>query len=238
MRQVWSTESTGPLAILIAVAMAVVLAVTPSGVSAWQAAPAKPGAAAPAKPAAQAPAGRRGTGSGATTAGRSTAARGATAEPKRSPGAGPVIVIETVKGTIQFETYPTEAPKSVEHILALVKRNFYNGMRVHRVAPGFVVQFGDPFSRDMSKKAQWGTGGSYNVIGVLEANPKRTHVLGAVAVAHPGDARQGDSQIYITLAPVHRLDGDYTVIGQVISGMDVVQSLAVPDVIRRVTVKP
>jgi cyclophilin family peptidyl-prolyl cis-trans isomerase len=105
------------------------------------------------------------------------------------------------------------------------------------VAPGFVVQFGDPLSRDMSKKDQWGTGGSFNPIGVLEANPKRTHVLGAVAVAHPGDPRQGDSQIYITLAAVHRLDGHYSVIGQVISGMDVVRKLAVPDVIRKITVK-
>ena len=228
MRHVWSIKTAAMLAAAPAALLAVVLAVAPAGVSAWQTAPAKPAAApAPAKPAAQAPAGRRGTG-GATAA----------AEPKRSPGAGPVIVIETLKGTIQFETYPNEAPKSVEHILALVKRNFYNGMRVHRVAPGFVVQFGDPFSRDMSKKAQWGTGGSYNVIGELEANPKRTHVLGAVAVAHPGDPRQGDSQIYITLAPVHRLDGKYSVIGQVISGMDVVEKLAVPDVIRRITVKP
>jgi cyclophilin family peptidyl-prolyl cis-trans isomerase len=245
MRHVWSIKQASVLVVLPVVVLAIVLAVAPAGVSAWQAAPAKhaapakPAAATPAKPATQAPAGRRGTG-GATTAGPSTAARGAvaTAEPKRSPGAGPVIVIETVKGTIQFETYPNEAPKSVEHILALVKRNFYNGMRVHRVAPGFVVQFGDPFSRDMSKKEQWGTGGSYNVIGELEANPKRTHGLGAVAVAHPGDPRQGDSQIYITLAPVHRLDGKYSVIGQVISGMDVVQKLAVPDVIRRISVKP
>jgi peptidyl-prolyl cis-trans isomerase B (cyclophilin B) len=147
-------------------------------------------------------------------------------------------VVETVKGSFQFETYPNEAPKSVEHIIALVKRRFYDGMRVHRQVPGFIVQFGDPFSRDMSKKDLWGTGGSYNVVGVGEVNPKRTHVLGAVAMAYPGrDARQADSQIYITLAPVHRLDSDYTVIGQVISGMDVVKKLAVPDVIRKVSVK-
>jgi cyclophilin family peptidyl-prolyl cis-trans isomerase len=186
----------------------------------------------------------RGTGTGARAGtGRATTpparGRGPTAATvKRSPGAGPLVTVETARGNIIFETYPSEAPKSVEHILALVKRNFYNGHRVHRVAPGFVVQFGDPLSRDMSKKDMWGTGGSFNIIGVLEAHPKRTHVLGAVAVAHPGDPRQGDSQIYITLAPVHRLDGDYTVIGQVLAGMDVVRALQVPDVIRRVTVTP
>ena len=195
-------------------AAAVVLAIVP-GVSAWQASTGKP-AAAPAgqKPAAPA------------------------AEPKRSPGAGPLIVVETVKGSFTFETYPAEAPKSVEHIIALVKRRFYDGLRVHRQIDGFIMQFGDPLSRDMSKKAMWGTGSSFNPVGVGEPNPKRTHVTGAVAMAYPGkDPRQADSQLYVMLAPRHSLDGDYTVIGQVISGMDVVRKLLVPDVIRRVTVK-
>ena len=158
---------------------------------------------------------------------------------KRSPGAGPIIVVETAaKGTFQFETYPNEAPKSVEHILGLVKRNFYNGMRIHRQIPGFIAQFGDPLSRDLSKQESWGTGGSFNIVGVGEPNPKRTHVTGAVAMAYPGkDPRQADSQMYIMLAPRHSLDGDYTVIGQVIAGMDVVQKLAKGDIIRRVTVK-
>jgi cyclophilin family peptidyl-prolyl cis-trans isomerase len=159
------------------------------------------------------------------------------AAPRRSPGAGPLIVFETVKGSFTMETYPNEAPKTVEHVLALVRRNFYNGLRVHRVVPGFVVQFGDPLTRDVTKKDRWGTGGSNRAVGVAEMNPKRTHVLGAVAAAHAGDPRGADSQIYVTLAPVHRLDGDYTVLGQVISGMDVVQKLQVNDVIRRATVK-
>jgi cyclophilin family peptidyl-prolyl cis-trans isomerase len=158
---------------------------------------------------------------------------------KRSPGAGPLIVVDTVKGSFTFETYPNEAPKSVEHILALVKRNFYNGMRVHRQIPGFIAQFGDPLSRDLSKQESWGTGGSFNIVGVGESNPKRTHVTGAVAMAYPGkDPRQADSQMYIMLAPRHSLDGDYTVIGQVIAGMDVVQKLVKGDIIRRVSVTP
>ena len=112
---------------------------------------------------------------------------------QRSPGAGPIIVFETAKGTFEMETYPNEAPKSVAHILTLVRRNFYHGLRVHRVEPGFVVQFGDP--------------------------------------------RMADSQMYVTLAPTPRLDRDYTVFGQVISGMDVVAKIEVGDVIRRATVK-
>ena len=91
-------------------------------------------------------------------------ARKAAARPARavealpSPGAGPVIVMETVKGTIEFETYPNEAPKTVAHVLALVRRHFYNGLRIHRVVPGFVVQFGDPQTRDMTKQPWWGRG--------------------------------------------------------------------------------
>jgi cyclophilin family peptidyl-prolyl cis-trans isomerase len=157
---------------------------------------------------------------------------------KTSPGAGPVVVVDTVKGTIEFETYPTEAPKTVEHILALVRRNFYNGQRVHRVVPGFVVQFGDPLTRDMTKQEAWGSGGSGRTVGVLEANPKRPHGIGAVALAHlGGDPGSGDSQMYFTLAPQPQLNRDFTVFGQVISGMDVVQKLRANDIIKRVSVK-
>jgi len=157
---------------------------------------------------------------------------------KPSPGAGPIVVIETAnKGTFEFETYPNEAPKSVDHILALVRRNFYNGLRVHRVVRGQLVQFGDPLSRDMSKRDFWGTGGSGKPIGVSEVNAKRKHVVGSVALAHSGDPRGADSQIYIMLIPQPKYDKDYTVIGRVLSGMDVVQKLQETDVIRRATVK-
>ena len=156
---------------------------------------------------------------------------------KTSPGAGPVLVVETAKGTIEIETYPNEAPKTVEHILALVNRRFYNGLRVHRVVKGFVVQFGDPQTRDMSRRDRWGSQGSGKSIGVGEFSPKRTHIRGAVAIAHTGDAKLGDSQMYITLAPTPRLNNSYTVFGQVISGMDVVDRLVETDVIRRITVR-
>ncbi len=164
------------------------------------------------------------------------------AAPQRSPAAGPIIVFETAKGTFEMETYPNEAPKSVAHILALVKRNFYNGLRVHRVEPGFVVQFGDPQTRDMTKRDAWGTRGSGREIGVSEISPKRPHKLGAVALAHRGDPRGADSQLYIALAgrespQIQNIDGDYTVFAQVISGMDVVRQLREPDLIRRATVK-
>ena len=75
---------------------------------------------------------------------------------QKSPGAGPIVVLETVKGTIEFETYPEEAPKTVGRIVELVKKNFYNGLRFHRAEPNFVIQIGDPVSRDFSRQAWWG----------------------------------------------------------------------------------
>jgi cyclophilin family peptidyl-prolyl cis-trans isomerase len=161
----------------------------------------------------------------------------APATPRRSPGAGPIIVFETMKGSFEIETYPNEAPKTVEHILALVKRNFYNGLRVHRYEPGFVVQWGDPQSRDMTKKDSWGTGGSGKAIGASEVSPKRPHQTGAVGAAYAGDPRMADSQIYVVLSPQPQLNKGYTVWGQVISGMNVVTQLRIPDVIRRATIK-
>ncbi len=84
----------------------------------------------------------------------------------KSPGAGPVLVLETAKGNIEIETYPEEAPKTVAHILALVKRGFYNGLRFHRAEANFVIQIGDPMTRDMSRQDSWGRGNSGKPIGV------------------------------------------------------------------------
>src|SRR5882672_3410996 len=72
--------------------------------------------------------------------------------------AGPVIVVETTKGAFAFETYPNEAPKTVAHIVQLVRQGFYDGQRFHRALAGFVAQWGDPRSRDMGKEADWGRG--------------------------------------------------------------------------------
>jgi peptidyl-prolyl cis-trans isomerase B (cyclophilin B) len=156
----------------------------------------------------------------------------------RTPGAGPVVVIETVKGTFEFETYPTEAPRTVEHVLNLVKKGFYNGLRFHRVEPGFVIQVGDPNTRDYSKKELWGTGGSGTPVGVAELSRKHRHVKGAVAMAHAGNAAKADAQFYVMLDTRPSLDGKYVVFGQVISGVDVPAKIRVGDVIRKMYVKP
>jgi peptidyl-prolyl cis-trans isomerase B (cyclophilin B) len=165
----------------------------------------------------------------------------AAAAPVRpTSGAGAVIVVETVKGTFAFETYPTDAPKTVEHVVRLAKKGFYNGQRVHRAVPNFVVQMGDPQTRDMTKREWWGRGdraGSGTPVGVAEISKKHLHTQGAVAMAHAGDPAQADAQFYVTLAATPRLNGKYSVFGRVIEGLDIPAMLRVGDIIKKVSVR-
>lgn len=157
---------------------------------------------------------------------------------QKSPGAGPIIVLETAKGTVEFETYPEEAPKTVARIIELVNKGFYNGQRFHRVDnPPFVVQIGDPVSRDMSRMDWWGRQGSGKPIGVAEITKKRKNGIGAVGMGHAGDPKLADSQFYITRRVAPELDGKYTVFGRVVKGMDVVNKLQKGDVLKRAYVK-
>jgi cyclophilin family peptidyl-prolyl cis-trans isomerase len=152
----------------------------------------------------------------------------------------PILVVETAKGTFTIQTFPNDAPKTVEHIVSLARNHFYDGQRVHRALKGFVVQFGDPQSRDVAKRDLWGLGAaaaSGKPVGVSEMTPKRTHVAGAVGLAHMGEPAKGDSQIYITLAQRHDLDGKYAVFGQVVEGTDVPAALEVGDEINRISVR-
>ncbi len=154
-----------------------------------------------------------------------------------APAPGPVVVMETTKGTITIETYPSEAPKTVENFLALVKSNFYNRQHFHRVEKGFVAQVGDPDSKDLSRKESWGRRGNGKPLRVAEISKKLTHKKGAVGMAHAGDPMMADSQFYITLGAKKSLDGKYAIFGQVIDGMDVAEKLEVGDTVKRMYIK-
>ena len=154
-----------------------------------------------------------------------------------TPGAGlPVVVVETAKGTFEMQMFAADAPKSVEQIVGLVKRGFYRGQRIHRVT-SILVQWGDPKSKDMTYREYWGTGGSGRAINAFELSKKRTHVRGAVGLAHSGNPNAADSQIYVMKAANASLDGKHAVIGQVTTGMAVVDKLEVTDVLKNVSVK-
>jgi cyclophilin family peptidyl-prolyl cis-trans isomerase len=159
----------------------------------------------------------------------------------RAQGPGPVVVVETSRGAFAFETFPADAPLTVAHVVALVKSGFYDGQRVHRAIPNFIVQFGDPQTRDMAARALWGRGaaaGSGKPVGAAEITRRRLHVKGAVGMAHMGNPSNADSQLYVTLANRPDLDGQYAVFGQVTDGEAVIESLQVGDLINRVYIKP
>lgn len=158
---------------------------------------------------------------------------------EKSPGAGAIVVLETSKGTIEFETYPEEAPKTVARVLELVKKNFYNGLRFHRAEPKFVVQIGDPQTRNMQLQEWWGRSGSGKPIGFAEITKKRRHLRGAVAMAYAagGDPRNADSQFYILLRNAPELDAKYAVFGRVINGIGVADRIQRGDMLKKASVK-
>ncbi len=155
---------------------------------------------------------------------------------KPAAPADPVLLFDTVKGPIEIRLFASETPKSVEHILMHMRRNVYRAQRFHRVTP-LLVQVGDPQSRQMSRQAYWGSGNTGNPLGVFELSKKRSHVRGAVGLAHSGDPRGADSQFYIMKGPSPSLDGKHAIIGQVTAGMAVVDKLAAGDQVKDARVK-
>jgi cyclophilin family peptidyl-prolyl cis-trans isomerase len=158
----------------------------------------------------------------------------------QKPGAapaGPVIVLDTQKGVIEIELFESEAPKSVAHILALVRSDFYRGQRFHWSQPG-IIQVGDPTSRDMSRMDSWGNGGSNRSVGVAEIYKKKFE-KGIVGLAYRDGQKPtaATSQIFILRAPNPKLDGKYCAIGRVIAGMNVVEKIEKPDMLKRAYVK-
>lgn len=122
------------------------------------------------------------------------------------------VVLKTSKGTIKFRLYSKDAPNTVKRFVELTQQKFYNGLAFHRVVPGFVVQGGDPKSKNKNDTSV-GTGGSGQKL-KAEFNTRK-HVRGTVAMARSADPDSADSQFYFCLGSFPHLDGNYTVIGQV-----------------------
>lgn len=132
-------------------------------------------------------------------------------------------VLETNLGNITLEFFPSLAPKTVENFLTLAKSGFYDGTKFHRVIKGFMIQGGDPLSKDDSLKARWGTGGpGYQFADEIGAANKND--TGTIAMANSGSNTNG-SQFFINTADNNFLDTKHTVFGKVIAGMDVVRQI-------------
>lgn len=131
-------------------------------------------------------------------------------------------IIDTKFGSIELTFFPDKAPQHVENFITLAKSGFYNGTIFHRVIPGFVIQGGDPNTKEQDT-SKYGMGGpGYTV--KAEFND-RQHVRGILSMARSQDPNSAGSQFFIVVGTVPHLDGKYTVFGQVVKGMDVVDKI-------------
>lgn len=132
--------------------------------------------------------------------------------------------INSSLGDIKVEFYPEHAPKTVDNFRELAKKGFYDGLIFHRIVPNFVIQGGDPNTRNVNNRNGWGTGGpGWNL--KAEFN-KNKHSRGALSMARSQDPDSAGSQFFIVLKDSNFLDGQYTVFGRVVLGMDVVDKIA------------
>lgn len=182
---------------------------------------------------------------------------GALYTPEYKPNGNEVAVIKTSKGTVTVKLFGKDAPGHVGNFVELARKGFYDGVKFHRLEPGFVIQGGDPqtVALDSKKVADLvaaqksgaytegepmlGTGGpGYAIKGEFDAatNPNK-HVDGSLAMARSQSPDSGGSQFYFTLGPQSFLDGQYTVFGQTTEGLDVVHKLVVGDEIVSVTIE-
>lgn len=136
--------------------------------------------------------------------------------------------LNTTNGTIVVELYRAQAPKTVNNIVSLAQSGFYSNLVWHRIVKGFVIQTGDPNTRNgLGDRSTWGTGGSSQTV-PLEIDPTLHNNIGYLGMARSTDPNSGSSQFYINLANNNSLDGQYTVFGKVInsSGMDAAYAIA------------
>jgi len=150
----------------------------------------------------------------------------AAAEPAAAPGTE--AVVETTKGSFTIRLLPEVAPRHVALFVKTAKAGGYDGTTFHRVVAGGIIQGGDPLSKDPAKAAQYGQGG----LGLLKAEfSDRPFVRGTVAAARrPSSVDSGGNQFFICLRDQPSLRGQYTIFGEVVSGMEVVDQISLTPV--------
>jgi peptidyl-prolyl cis-trans isomerase B (cyclophilin B) len=146
-------------------------------------------------------------------------------EEAKPAAAQEVAVIKTTEGEMVLEFWPDVAPGHVENFKKLAKQGFYDGTCFHRVIKGFMIQGGDPNTKDESKKNSWGMGGpGYQIKAEFNSKP---HVRGVLSMARSSDPNSAGSQFFICHGDPRFLDGQYTAFGKLIKGDDVLEKIAV-----------
>ena len=138
-------------------------------------------------------------------------------------GKAPKAVIKTQLGDMEILFFPDKAPNHVQNFIKLAKSGYYNGTIFHRVIPGFMIQGGDPNTKDPKKPETYGMGGPSEK---LKAEFNDTpHRRGIVSMARTNDPNSAGSQFFIVVKDSNFLDGQYTVFGEVVKGMEVADKI-------------
>jgi peptidyl-prolyl cis-trans isomerase B (cyclophilin B) len=165
------------------------------------------------------------------------AAKEAGSKDEKVAAADEVAVIKTTEGEMVIQFWPDVAPKTVENFKKLAKKGFYDGTAFHRIIKGFMIQGGDPYTKDLTKEAVWGTGDpGYKIDAEFNKHP---HTRGVISMARNGDpqersgapprpqfANSAGSQFFICHGDASSLDGKYTAFGKLIKGDDVLDKIA------------
>jgi peptidyl-prolyl cis-trans isomerase B (cyclophilin B) len=134
-----------------------------------------------------------------------------------------VAVIKTSEGDMVLQFWTDAAPNTIENFKKLAKQGFYNGTIFHRIVKGFMIQGGDPLSKDPAKENKYGEGGpGYKIKAEFNDHP---HERGVISMAREPDPDSAGSQFFICLAPVTRLDHQYTTFGKLIKGDNVLEKI-------------
>jgi cyclophilin family peptidyl-prolyl cis-trans isomerase len=162
-----------------------------------------------------------------------------------------IATVQTSMGTFEIGLYEKDAPKTVENFVQLARKKFFDGMRVHRVSKGFVIQTGDDKSKNSAKVNEWGTGGEsiyphkifdrrtnkmvtvYTFVDELDPSTpsaKEGYTKGVVAMANTGAPNTNSSQFFVLLTDNSGLPHSFTIFGKVLKGMDVVEKIGAVDV--------
>jgi peptidyl-prolyl cis-trans isomerase B (cyclophilin B) len=131
-------------------------------------------------------------------------------------------IIETKFGNIEIKFFPDVAPKHVKNFIELARKGFYNGTTFHRVIPGFMIQGGDPNTKDEDRTSHGLGGPGYTLKAEFNNKP---HKRGTLSMARAADPNSAGSQFFICVADASFLDGQYTVFGEVVSGMETVDKI-------------
>ncbi len=134
-----------------------------------------------------------------------------------------VAVLKTSAGEMVVEFWPEVAPKTVANFKKLAKEGFYDGTAFHRIIKGFMIQGGDPNTKDLANESRYGTGGpGYSIPAEFNERP---HVRGVLSMARSASPDSGGSQFFICLGVAKSLDRQYTAFGHLIKGLDVLDKI-------------